>query len=504
MAEFILEQEATRKLVVLAALVVACLGVVLLAIAIAGEDVMMVTALLALVGSVVVFPFPRLAIVLVILFAQVQYLFTTPYSTLVSEPVFPVTFQWLDEVLLLCLLGNLTLTKLVKREPLQKAPALLLLAALFVVGIVSTRLNEISLFRGLVGQRYVFEMVILYLAIINADLDERFLKGLVYLLLAIGVFQAMVGFMEFASHYRLYLAGNHDIVQGTWGGGSANNIGVFFLCLSTVVLASLRRRWHGPKALMFAMFILTLVLTSCRSGIVLAIPMFLFVLREQMKDPRYWIGIAVAFMFLAGSVAFYYRNTDAEISRDLGGDEFTFQLVGRTSVIPIMSRVLQDNSSFPLLGTGPGTYLTPTGTFYGSQIFMQVESMLQTREVIQPFVSASYAVVWMEYGVVGLILFGVVLLRLFIYAWQQEKAVDSSFWKDYFRALQAVIFVYAIVGGIFPLWTHFQTNIYLWLFPAIGVRYAILHRQRAARAPQLVSARQQVPARLLSEPVRSG
>jgi O-antigen ligase len=143
--------------------------------------------------------------------------------------------------------------------------------------------------------------------------------------------------------------------------------------------------------------------------------------------------------------------------------------------------VLHENSTFPILGTGPGTYLTPTGTFYGSRIYMQVESMMRTQEVIHPFVSASYAVLWMEYGMLGLILFGLVLLRLFVYAWQQEKKARSFFWKDYFRALQAIIFIYAFVGGVFPLWTHFQASIYLWLFPAIGVRYVVLQKEKATR-----------------------
>jgi hypothetical protein len=486
MAEFILDQEATKqRLLVVAGLVVAIAAMTLFAISVAKQDIFMVMILTALAGFVIVFPFPKLAIVIVILFAQIQYLFTSYYGSLFSYPILPRPFQWLDEVVLLALLGHLALRKMLKKESLERVPGLVLLAVLFAVGLASTKLNEIGLRNGLIGQRWVFEMVILYLAITNLDLDERFLRNLVYLLLGIGVFQAAVGILEFVARFRLYAAGNHDIVQGTWGGGSANRIGIFFLCLSAVALARLRRRLDAPKAMLFSIYILLLVLSSCRTGIVLAPAVILFVLREKLKNPKYWIAATIALVFLAAMLAFYYKNTDAELGKDLGGDEVTFQLMGRTGVIPVMAQVLRDNSKFPPFGAGPGTYFAPAGEIFESKIFMQVTSMTQTRTVVAPFMSASYAVVWMEYGIVGLILFVMILLRFFVFAWRTEKSVVSLFWKDYLRALQAIILIYTLVGGVFALWTHFQSSIYLWLFSAIGVRYGILEKQRAQQADEV-------------------
>ncbi len=482
MAELVLDQETVKqRLVIVGSLVVGIAAITLFAISIARQDILMVMTLTALVGFVIVFPFPKLAIVIVILFAQFQYFFTSYYGSLIAYPILPRPFQWLDEVVLLALLGHLTLRKLLKKERLERVPALVLLAALFAVGLASTKLNEIGYRNGLIGLRWVFEMVILYLAVTSLDLDERFLKNLIYLLLGIGVFQAAVGMLEFVAKFRLYAAGNHDIVQGTWGGGSANRIGMFFLCLSTMVLAPLRRRWEAPKAILFSIFIILLVLSSCRTGIVLAPAVILFVLREKLKNPKYWIAATIALVLLAAVLAFYYKNTDAELTKDLGGDEVTFQLMGRTGVFPIMGQILRNNSRFPPFGAGPGTYFAPAGEIFESKIFMQVTSMTQTRSVVAPFLSASYAVVWMEYGIVGLILFVMILLRLFFYAWQKEKTVSPLFWKDYFRSLQAIILVYALGGGVFALWTHFQASIYLWLFPAIGVRYAILEKQGRSR-----------------------
>jgi hypothetical protein len=504
MAELALEHEVKQKLVVLAAMFVACLGFVLMAISIAGQNVLLLLALLGALGFMIAFPFPRMAIVVVILFAQVQYLFTSYYGVLVTRPILPVAFQWLDEVILLSLLSNLVLTKLLRKDGLEKAPALMLLAVLFVIGIVSARLNNIPLLRGLIGERYVFEMVIVYLAVINMDLSERYLKGLIYLMLGIGAFQAIVGILEFIGKYRLYMAGNHDIVQGTWGGGSANHIGIFFLCLGIIVLARLRRGWHGPRVILLGLFAFLMVLCSCRTAIVIAPFLFLFVLRERMKNPKYWIATVAVFIFLAATLVFYYSNTDADVTRDLGADAFLFQVAERTRVIPVMSQALRDNSALPLFGTGPGTYLTPTGTFYGSKVYMQVASMMRTQELIQPFVSASYAVVWMEYGAAGLILFGLVLARLLLFSLHQERVADSLFWKDYFRALQAIILVYAVVGGIFAIWTHFQTSIYLWLFPAIGVRYVVLRRQEASRATEVAAERDGARTPLLPAPAGHG
>ena len=277
------------------------------------------------------------------------------------------------------------------------------------------------------------------------------------------------------------MAGNHDIVQGTWGGGSANNIGIFFLCLAAIVLARLRRKWNPRLAMLFGGYVILLVLTSCRSGIVLSPVLFLLVVREKIKNPKYWIAVIVTVVFLAGCLAFYYRNSEAEVSRDLGGGEFAFQVFGRSRVLPLMSQVLHNFSRFPPIGAGPGTYLTAMGQQHGSRMFMEVMSMLRTEEVILPFISASYAVVWMEYGLVGLILFVAVLVRLFTFPWQQEKVIKSQFWQDYFRALQAIIIMYSVAGALFPLWTQFQTNVYLWLFPAIGVRYVVVERRAEAR-----------------------
>ena len=247
-----------------------------------------------------------------------------------------------------------------------------------------------------------------------------------------------------------------------------------------------------------------LVLCSCRTGIVLAPLIVLFVLREKFKDPKYWIAAVTVLVFLAGALALYYGNSDADLAKDLGGDEFVFQIMGRTGVVPTMAHVLRDNSSFPPFGAGPSTYVPSSGEIFGSELYMQVESMARTRQVVLPFISASYAVVWMEYGIVGLILFAMILLRFFLYAWQKEKQVVPLFWKDYFRALQAIILIYAIGGGVFAMWTHFQNSIYLWLFPAIGVRYAILDKERAAQATVIPATEEDLALRPHLPPGRVG
>src|SRR4030042_3888855 len=75
----------------------------LLAYSVSGEQYGLMTFLLAAIGFVIVFPFPKLAVVVVLVFAQFQYLFTGYYGTLISLPVLPVFFQWLDDIVLLAL-----------------------------------------------------------------------------------------------------------------------------------------------------------------------------------------------------------------------------------------------------------------------------------------------------------------------------------------------------------------------------------------------------------------
>ena len=476
--------EGQNQLKVLIGFVGLAVVAALLAYSVSGERYSLMTFLLAAIGFVIVFPFPKLAVVFVVIFAQFQYLFTGYLGTLISLPVLPVFFQWLDDIVLLALLMNLVFTKLIKGrdEPMEKAPGLLPLALLFLVGLISARLNGVPFIIGLIGQRYVFEMVVLYLAIVNLDFDERYLRGIVYLLLGIGVFQAVMGGIEFVDSYHMYAAGNHDIVQGTWGGGSANNLGIFFLCLAAIVLARMRERWIVRRAVLLGVFVVLLVLTSSRTGIVLMPLVFFFIFREKLKNPKYWVTTSIALIFLVGSLIFYYKNTQAEVSRDLGADEFEFQIMGRTGVIPVLQDALDVNSIFPPLGAGPGTYLSELGQRRSSEFHLYVLYRLaQTQQVAWAFIQASYAVLWMEYGIVGLLLFGAVLWRLFYFAWKEEKNIQSPFWKDYFRALQAILVTYALVGGILAIWTQFQMNVYLWLFAALGVRYVVLQRRKAAR-----------------------
>ena len=482
--------EGKAWLVLFAAVGLAFVGW-LLGYSVSGERYGLMTLILAAIGFVIVFPFPKLAVVFVISFAQFQYLFTGYYGTLISLPVLPVFFQWLDDIVLLALFLNLVLTKLMKGrdEPMEKAPGLLALAVLFGIGLISARLNGLSFIVGLVGQRYVFEMVVLYLAIVNLDYDERFLRGVVYLLLGIGVFQAIMGLVEFVDRYHMYAAGNHDIVQGTWGGGSANNLGIFFLCLAAIVLSRMRERWDMRRAILLSVFVVMMVLTSSRTAIVLMPFVFLFVLREKLKNPKYWVAATAALVFFLGSLLFYYRYTRAEASRDLGASEFEFQIRSRTSVIPSLNEALKANSSFPPLGAGPGTYLGEFGRRRQSDLYLYVLYRLtQTQQVTWTFIQASYAVLWMEYGVVGMLLFLLVLWRLFQFAWKHEKKAPSPFWKDYLRALQAILVIYVVGGAVFALWTQFQMNVYLWLFAALGVRYAVLQRRKEVRAAQRAPA----------------
>lgn len=429
---------------------------------------------------VVFFSFPRMAVIAVILFAQIQYTFTTINDYLFPR-VLPMSFQWGDEPILVALLAALVFGRIVKGRSLHSTPINkpFFLFCFFTVASIIINMNPFL--QSVYGLKYVFQMIILYFAIVNMDFDEKFLRKLRNLILGIAIFQAVFGTFGFGVNFKLFVMGNRDVFHGTWGGGSSNKLGLFFLMMSCFMLGQLKYKFRMKYMVLTGMFMFCLVLTSARIAILLTPIALGLVLRKRLfKDFATVVRFAmILIVLLVGLYYYYIYNTPEEVRVELSPQSIWMNLSQRLSYIPVVLDIQRTYSDFWPIGTGVGTYGIG-GAWFQSPIQEEV-SELMWLGIINPtaWTGSSVASVFVEHGPVGLLLMFYMLIKLWFFSLRAEKAETDPYWKGYYAGLAGVLFLNIATAMIEGPWHSYLQNTYLWFFAGIACRHWVLRKTMA-------------------------
>jgi len=104
--------------------------------------------------------------------------------------------QFASEILIYLVFGALILHRMVRRAPFRRTPIDIPLLTFTGVAILSIFVNKVPLFDGLVNVRALLRYVVLFYLVTNLGLTRRQVALLMWLILAVGVIQLLIGGLQ--------------------------------------------------------------------------------------------------------------------------------------------------------------------------------------------------------------------------------------------------------------------------------------------------------------------
>ncbi|MFH1597744.1 MAG: O-antigen ligase family protein [Patescibacteria group bacterium] len=391
---------------------------------------------------------------------------------------------------------------LIGQGSLKKTAIGLPFVLFLIVLVVSASINFISLESSVLGIRQIVRFIILYLVIVNLRLDTKFIKKLVYIMLALVVIQSLIGISQYLSDGRLdsFLLpsakkqyGTLLLTSGTdqfWAEGQRvfatmgryDQLGTFlaFFGLLAVGLLYQNKKFQKQNKLLIVLTlgIICLLLTYSRAswfGFALGLLLIgAFIKRDKKVILGFVFLILVFFFYLIGSGLLVHRLTDQpetslaeRFYEAFSYERWRGEYYGLGRLYFIVQTPLKVVSTYPLFGVGPGSY--------GGGAAASLHNTEVYEELGLPFgifgnsghIDNNWMSLWGETGTLGLIIYVWMLLAIYIFVYKVFKLSNSKFTKGlslgFLGALLAVTFQ-AFLGTYFEVRT---LGLYLWLIAGL-------------------------------------
>lgn len=399
------------------------------------------------------------------------------FYLIIYTPFEPLILKWLpaglytpvryaNEVLLLMLFIGLVAKNLIKEDKYRNRSFDLLFILFGLAAFISGWVNGVPLKITVLGMKNLVRYIFLFYLIINSNLSDKFVKKIIWTLMGIAVFQAVLGisqaligggWTEFFRPKNVVLGG--EVLREIDLGGRLQYSKVFgtteryallgnflnyLICIAMGLYfyLSQKRRW-----LFFAigMMILGLIFSSSRMswfGTYLGIGFILFHTRRSKFFPYFVIPVLVTVFGLAvvGSVDFY----SGEIGENLVSRYFTIfssdyiDIVSTTGrLFAIFNTLPQVIVHYPLFGLGPGSIASEVCLLYpeyshAGWLNLNPVAMIATGDV-------GLIALVAQLGLVGSIIFFMIFYKLFRITYFNFRNSSDPFFKGLSLGVLAVL-----------------------------------------------------------------
>jgi hypothetical protein len=371
----------------------------------------------------------------------------------------PRQITWLKDVTILLLLLR-SLTLIVFRKEVKRTPIDLFLLAFIGVGIISAILNSVSPAVMILGMRKPLKYLLLFYVIVHSDFDESFFKMTLKILLIIAFLQIPVSIAEFfiwTPEMGESLGsgmGEFDFVTGTLPRGAS---GILALLLLTTMSFFLGMSLYTRQSKFFwasLLFLLPLPLTMSRFSFFLLPVLFLYLLRKNLtyQFSRRLLYTVFLTLFFIGIVLSSSITANYDLKRYLlhpqevvEKQSLSVEKTGESGRIGSIQYVVNNLQSVPnglLLGVGPGMWSESFFSQYSSQLF-EISSVSHANQ---------YAATMSEFGLLGLIIYILIIFKIFLMNNQFFKISKDPFWKSISFGFSGMIIIFLLGGMYIPLW----------------------------------------------------
>ena len=415
--------------------------------------------------AVVIFLFPRFALVLLAFFVYlVDWL-------LLWIKIVPREFTWfIDLIIIIFLVRYFLLFPRLHTRPVPMVVKWIWGLLFFIV--LSALLNQVSATTALIGLRVSMKYLLLFVVLYSMDFSEKFIKGMLYFQFIIALIQIPVAFWEFTQVPWSDME-PWDLICGTIGNAGTGVLAVFLLgWIAFLVAIMLEQRRLRP---MFIVTILLLcippILGEAKAFFLLLIPLLLFMLRSTwLKRPGLAIAIgALGFLLFIGAdyilvktgywiegrnPVTYITRMDEIIEEDLEGAPG--KDLGRFYRTTSAYRFSTSNPKAFFFGFGPGA---ATESFFAAH-----ESPTVTYFRNWGITSDAMSLPWMiiEYGIVGALF----LIVPFYLLYRRAIILFRSDREDYrilAAAFQGLTFLYVANLFITVVLQSDQLSYFYWV-----------------------------------------
>ncbi|RSL35147.1 hypothetical protein D7Z54_00810 [Salibacterium salarium] len=422
-----------------------------------------------------------MATALLVVWTSFELLFTRIWSNWM--PIVPTLLGYASEGLLILMTAVVIFHPEIGRKKLFKRlknPLNTSLLVFFVFALFSLFVNNVPFAQGVFGVRALFQFLILFFILLTIEIPEQWVKRLFHIILGLGVLQVVVGMFEVlfkvplplrdAEERRSLAIGEEIRAFGLMD--SSNTLGgylVAILLLLGIYIFVYRSQLSKKQMLIYGLIGLVLLtglgLTFSRQAFLAMIGCFGLVglIFRKTKAFRimlygaigllvvFIVGYGIALLTLEG---FAQRNAN------------TFDLSSNYRYLIVLSGLLVFTFS-PVFGVGPGMFGSNAAFFFDSKMhqFMH-EDLPTTMQTVDN--NALYVLV--EYGVVGVILLGLIFVAIFK---TMAKLISFNDPKRRWVGLFIITFTVAwlLMGTLSTAWENHQIALFFWLFLGIAVNW---------------------------------
>ncbi|MBB6450389.1 O-antigen ligase [Geomicrobium halophilum] len=417
-------------------------------------------------------------ILALVVWTSIVLLFTRIWSD-----TFPGVIGYVTEGLLLLILGYVLFHPDIGRKHIfKKLQNPINFAFLLFIGfaLISMFINNVPLAQGVLGVRAIFQFILLTIIVLLLDIPESWVKRLFHVILGMAVIQSIVGIGQVILGVPLPLTdmeGRRSVSIGeeirAFGFmDSSNTLAAFIIVavLLTVLYIFMYRSQLNRKSkilyiVLLSILMIALTLTFSRQAFLALIGCFgllglLFRKNKAFKIMLissatllvlFIVGYGLAMIFLEG---FAQRNLN------------TFDLLRNYRVLMILSGLMVFTFN-PIFGVGPGMFGSNAAFFFNSPFH---EFMMDDIPDDMTTVDNNALYVFVEYGIIGTILFLYLFFRIFkLMISMAESLSPAVLWISVFVLAFGIAFL--LMGTLSTVWENQPISIFFWLFLGIAVNW---------------------------------
>lgn len=405
---------------------------------------------------VIIFKNPRVGIYAMLISLYLFDWLSDPFGIL------PRQLTWTKDLVILVLLLR-TLILMVERKRTLRTPIDVLLGLFVLAGCVSCLINSTPLIVAALGFRHALKYILFFYVLVYSDFEERFLQKLILVILLIAFVQVPIAIVEY-SLWRPSLMAlgpamiRWDFVTGTLPRGSSGALSLFLVSAMCILIGlglyCKDIRIRAPMLIPLLFIPLPFAMSRATFLFLPLVVLYLLVKKAGHRTIlRFSYGVV---LFLAFFSIVYLTPYLAKY--DVGNWLLDFRLVymqqagppqpgkdlGRITGVKFVADYLKGQPYGRLFGVGPGMWSEsyfPSFTGEISETFSEYNA--PGRNQIARTLS--------EFGLVGLILYFLIVYKVYRMNQVLFKKVNDNYWKAISFGFSGIIFLYVVASIYIPL-----------------------------------------------------
>lgn len=476
-----LKNQANKKLPVLFLLILGAIIAIQIGSAIASGQTLILILVIFLVLAIIAWVNSQLGVVLIITLTFFQD------WLIYGLNVLPNNFALLSEGLIVAL-SIKVIPNLIRTKSWQKTSIDNIMLLFVLLNLMSAIINDLTFLEIVLGIRLYFRYILLYYIIVNSNLDEVYLRKLVYVYIGTAIVSVPILFIN------LSIFGPTDYAGGGIGLKSSAsllfNLTIIILLFSWMIKKGMKLRWLVLAGGLMLVWVFGSVVAAF-----FYLPLVLLFISRRLTNLRYFYVLPFIFVIYGMAVSYYPRvfannylhkflfSPTAAVDYIKGtpqrGGDYGEAGLRRLPAIFFAHNLVRKNLFSLTFGLGLGV-TSDTGSKLSStsNIYRRYERENLSGRQLPQFIA--------EVGYLGLLLIFIMLYKLGTVNNKLLGTKLDEFWSGVCVAFEGAIFLFIVMMPYRTTWTANVSGLFFWSLAAIVIKkWSFVNRSIPARQESL-------------------